>query len=72
MHCDYLLGFQTQIDKRISESILLWKWLRNASDVKDDAYETLVLAYNKKLNVLVLVSSITRKMMLKRRALHHT
>jgi hypothetical protein len=42
---DYLLGFQA--DKRISESILLWKWPRNASDVEDDAYETLVFVYNK-------------------------
>jgi hypothetical protein len=29
-------------------------------DIEDDAYETPKLAYNKKLNLLILVSSITR------------
>ncbi len=53
-----MLGFQ--IERRINESILLQKWLRNTSNIKDDAYETLVLAYSKKLDLLVLASSITR------------
>jgi hypothetical protein len=39
---------------------LLQKWSRFASNVKDDAYETKVLTYNRELDVLVWVSSITR------------
>jgi hypothetical protein len=32
---------------------LLRKWSRNAFDVEDNAYETLVLDYNRKLDVFV-------------------
>jgi Leucine-rich repeat (LRR) protein len=39
---------------------LLQKWPRIIYDVEDDAYETLVFAYNRKLDVIVSVSSITR------------
>jgi hypothetical protein len=39
---------------------LLRKWPRNALDIENDAYETLELAYNKKLNLLVLVSIIIK------------
>jgi hypothetical protein len=56
--CDYLLKFQA--NKRINKSILLQKWPRNAFDAKNNAYETLVLAYSKKLDILVFVNSITR------------
>jgi hypothetical protein len=38
---------------RISKSILLRKWSRNAFDVEDNAYETLVFDYNRKLDVFV-------------------
>ncbi len=53
---DYLLGFQGE--RRINKLILLWKWLRNVSNDEDNAYKTLVLAYNIKLNLLVLTNSI--------------
>lgn len=49
-----------QIERRIIESILLQKWLRNTSNIKDDAYETLILAYSRGLDLLVLANSITR------------
>jgi hypothetical protein len=39
---------------------LLQKWPRNVFDIKDDAYEKLILAYSKELDVLISVSSITR------------
>jgi predicted ribosome quality control (RQC) complex YloA/Tae2 family protein len=39
---------------------LLRKWLRNISNVEDDEYETPILAYNRKLDLLVSTSSITR------------
>jgi len=55
--CDYLFRFQA---KRISKSILLRRWSRNNFDIEDDAYETLVLAYNRKLDLPILTSSITR------------
>ncbi len=55
--CDYMLGFQAE--RRISESILLRKWLRNASNAKDDAYETKAFTYNRELDVLIWVSFIT-------------
>jgi hypothetical protein len=55
--CDYLFKFQA--NKRINKSILLWKWLRNAFDAKDNAYETLVFAYSKESDVLVLANFIT-------------
>jgi hypothetical protein len=58
MQCDYLLGFQTK--RRINESILLQKWPRNVSNTKDNAYETIVLAYSRELDLLVLASSITK------------
>ncbi len=53
-----MLGFQA--DMRLSESILLLKWPRNAFDVEDDAYETLVFVYNKELDVFVLANYNTK------------
>ncbi len=53
---DYLLGFQ--FERRINELILLWKWLRNAYDVEDNAYKTPIFTYNKKLNLLVSTNNI--------------
>jgi len=53
-----LLRFQ--VDKRINESILLQKWLRKASNVEDDAYETPIFANSKELDVLVSTSSIIK------------
>ncbi len=35
------------------------KWLRNALNVKDNAYETLIFAYSRKLDLFVLASNIT-------------
>jgi len=67
--CDYLFGFQAE--RRISESILLQKWSRNIFDIKDDAYETTIFAYNRELDLLVLANNITRSDV-KRRAPHHT
>jgi hypothetical protein len=58
MQCDYLLGFQ--VERRINQSILLQKWMRNTFNNKDDAYKTLILAYNRELDFLVLANSITR------------
>jgi hypothetical protein len=58
MQCDYMLEFQANM--RINKSILLWKWPKNASNVEDNAYEALVLAYNRKLDICVSTSSITR------------
>ncbi len=56
--CDYLVGFKAK--RRISELILLWKWFKKKIDTKDGAYETLVFAYNKKLNLIISTSSITK------------
>jgi len=56
--CDYLFGFQ--VERKISESILLRKWSRNIFDVIDDAYETTIFAYNRELDLLVLANNITR------------
>jgi hypothetical protein len=67
--CDYLFGFQ--VERRISKSILLRKWLRNIFDIKDDAYETTIFAYNRELDLLVLANNITRSHV-KRKAPHHT
>jgi hypothetical protein len=53
-----LLEFQAK--KKISESILLRRWTRNASNIENHAYKTLIFAYNKKLDLLVLASSITK------------
>ncbi len=53
-----MFGFQ--VERRINKLILLHKWPRNTSNIEDDAYETLELAYNKELDFLVLASSITR------------
>jgi hypothetical protein len=39
---------------------LLWKWPRSASDTGDDAYQTLVHAYRKKLDVHVLANYIIK------------
>jgi len=39
---------------------LLWKWLKNDSDVENNAYKTLIFAYNKELELLVLASCITK------------
>ncbi len=57
---DYLFGFQAE--RRINKSLLLWNWAKNASNVEDDEYETLVLAYNKKLDSLISTSCITRSL----------
>jgi len=57
---DYLFGFQAK--RRINKSLLLWNWAKNASNVEDDEYETLVLAYNKKLDSLISTSCITRSL----------
>jgi hypothetical protein len=51
MQCNYLLKFQA--DKKISKSILLWKWPMNTSNIKDDAYKTQVLTYSKELDIHV-------------------
>jgi len=53
-----LLRFQ--VERRISKSILLQKWPRNASNAKDDAYETKVFTYNRELDVLIWANFITR------------
>jgi hypothetical protein len=37
---------------------LLQKWLRNISDVKDNAYKTQVLIYNRELDLLISTSNI--------------
>jgi hypothetical protein len=58
--CDHLLRFQ--IERRISESFLLRNWLRNTSDVEDNEYETLILAYSKELDSLVLANCITKSL----------
>jgi hypothetical protein len=61
MHCDYL--FEFQINRRISESLLLQNLPRNAFDVEDNEYKkTLVFAYNKKLGSLISASCITRSL----------
>jgi hypothetical protein len=39
---------------------LLQKWLKNAYDVEDNAYETLLFACSKKLDVLISTSFITK------------
>ncbi len=49
-----------QVERRISKSILLRKWMRNASNAKDDAYETKVFTYNRELDVLIWANFITR------------
>ncbi len=46
-----------QVDKRISKSIFLRKWSKNAFDIINDAYETSVVIY--KLDIHVSASSIT-------------
>ncbi len=53
---DYLLKFQ--VERRINKLILLWKWLKNASDAKNNAYKTPIFAYNKKSDLLVSTNSI--------------
>ncbi len=53
---DYLLKFQ--VERRINKLILLWKWLKNASDAKINAYKTPIFAYNKKSDLLVSTNSI--------------
>jgi hypothetical protein len=58
MQCDYMLEFQANM--RINKSILLWKWPKNASNVEDNAYETLIFTYNIELDILVSISSIIR------------
>ncbi len=58
MQCDYLFIFQ--VERRINRSFLLRNCLKNASDAKDDEYETLILTYNKLLDSLVLASCISR------------
>jgi hypothetical protein len=56
MQCDYLFGFQAK--RRINELILLRKWLKNISNVEDNAYETPIFAYNRELDLLVLANCI--------------
>ncbi len=53
-----MLGFQ--VERKISESILLWKWPKNVFDVENNAYKTSIFAYIKKLDFLILVSCITK------------
>jgi hypothetical protein len=55
--CDYLFKFQAE--RKTSKLILFWKWLNNASNVENNAYETPILAYNKELDLRVSASSIT-------------
>jgi hypothetical protein len=45
---------------RINKSILLWKWPRNTSNAKKNAYETLILAYSRELDLLVLANFIIK------------
>jgi hypothetical protein len=67
--CDYLLRFQAK--RRINKSILLRKWSRNAFDVEDNAYETLILVYSRELD-LPDRPIILLKAMWKRRTPHNT
>jgi hypothetical protein len=39
--------------------ILQWKWRRSANDVKDNAYETPLLIYNRDMDQLMLTINIT-------------
>lgn len=41
---------------------MLQNWLKNASNIEDNEYETPVLAYNKELDSLVLASCITKSL----------
>jgi hypothetical protein len=63
-----LLGFQAK--RRINESFLLQKWLKNVFDTEDDAYETPIFAYSIKLDLLVL-AILLLKVMWKKRTPHH-
>jgi hypothetical protein len=56
--CDYLFRFQ--VERKISESILLLKWPKNVFDTKDDAYETTIFTYNRELDLLISASNITK------------
>ncbi len=58
--CDYLFKFQAE--RRINKSLLLQNWSKNAFDIEDNEYETLVLAYNKELDSLILANYITRSL----------
>jgi DNA segregation ATPase FtsK/SpoIIIE-like protein len=57
-YCDYLL--ELQVERRISESLLLQNWLKNISNIENNEYETLVLAYSRKLDSLLLANYITK------------
>lgn len=56
---DYLFGFQGE-RTIISKSILFWKWWKNVENVENDAYETPIFAYNRKLDFLILANNITK------------
>jgi len=56
--CAYLLGFQKP--KKIDDSILKRKWLRNNLHVEDDPYETLIFAYNKEMDQQVVTHHYTK------------
>jgi hypothetical protein len=60
MQCYYLLRFQ--VEKRISESLLLRNRLKNASKTYNNEYETPILIYNRKVDSLVSTSCITRSL----------
>jgi FtsZ-interacting cell division protein ZipA len=53
------LGFQAS--KKRSNSILEKKWPRNNTNVKDDPYETLALAYNREMDQLMVAKAINNK-----------
>jgi hypothetical protein len=55
-----LLEFQAK--RRINESLLLQNWPRNASDAKDNEYETPVITYSRELYSLMLASFITKSL----------
>ncbi len=50
---------------------MLRKWSRNAFDVEDNAYETLVFDYNRKLDVFVSEVPLL-ELMWKKKTPHHT
>jgi hypothetical protein len=54
-----------QAKRRINKSILLRKWPRNAFDVEDNAYETLILVYSRELDLpnrpIVLIEAMWKR-----------
>jgi hypothetical protein len=65
-----LLGFQAR--RRIVNQSCYEKWPNSTSNIEDDAYETPILTYNKKMDLLILAISIIKSDMWKRKAPHHT